>query len=200
MLTFDAARHEYRWNGAKVPGVTSILEPLSNFDFVHPEVLRAAQEFGTAVHLTCELADLGTLDEPALDPELQPYLMGWRQFCADHACEWELIEHPVYHQTMRYAGTLDRKGLVDGRKTVLDIKTSAALYPSVGPQTAAYARALPEGPSLDRAAVRLKGDGTYEFKHFRNPMDWPLFCSLITLRTWCKDNRITPYFKEHAHV
>ena len=50
MLTFDAEKHEYRWNGQLVPGVTSILEPLTDFSFVPPDVLRAAQDFGTAVH------------------------------------------------------------------------------------------------------------------------------------------------------
>lgn len=200
MLIFDAQSHTYRYNGKVVPGVTSILEPISDFSFVSPEVMAAAQALGTAVHLACELDDLGTLDEDELDPLLLPYLSAWRKFCRDYLCAWTHVEARVHNVAMGYAGTLDRKGTVLGKQTVLDIKTSAALYASVGPQTAAYARALPDGAALDRAAVRLKPDGTYEFKAYRNPMDWPLFCSLLTVRRWCADHRVTPNFKELSHV
>jgi hypothetical protein len=200
-LTFDAETHTYRWNGELVPGVTSILRPLCSFDFVKPDVLAAASAFGTAVHKTCELADLGTLDEEALDPELAPYLAQWRKFCADFGCEWEWIEAPFYHQAMRYAGTVDRIGTVKGQAAVLDIKTSASLYPSVGPQLAAYARAYaPDtGQYLKRFGLRLHADG-YELKPYTSPADWSVFCSLITLRGWCAQHNVTPSYKEIEHV
>jgi hypothetical protein len=200
-LTFDAATHTYRWCGDVVPGVTGILRPLCNFDFVKPDVLAAAAAFGTAVHRTCELADRGILDEAALDPELAPYLAQWRKFCADHGAEWEWIEAPLYHQTMRYAGTVDRIGRVKGERCVLDIKTSASLYPMVGPQTAAYARAYDpiSGAALRRYGLRLEPD-RYELKPYTNPADWSVFCSIITLRTFCAEHSITPNFREPAHV
>lgn len=194
-LTFDAATHTYRYNGQVVPGVTTVLQPLSNFDAVPPQVLQAASDFGTAVHLACELDDLGELDIERLDESLVPYLKAWRKFSAEHNVGWEKIEHQVYHGTMRFAGTLDRFGLVNGRRTVVDIKSSVQLYPSVGPQLAAYANALTE-PFADRMAVQLKADGTYVAKTYTEPSDWPVFCSLLTLRTWCARHRITPNFKD----
>lgn len=195
MLTFDEASHTYRFDGQVVPGVTSILAPLSNFDRVPKHVLDAASEFGTAVHLACELDDLGTLDESALDPALLPYVQGWRKFSAEHAVQWEFIESPVYHTAMRYAGTLDRFGLVVGDLTVVDIKSSVQLYPSVGPQLAAYANALGVG-GVKRMAVQLKADGTYVAKPYTDPTDWPVFASLLTLRNWCGRHSITPHFKD----
>lgn len=194
-LTFDEATHTYRYNGVVVPGVTTILSPLSDFRFVKPEVLRAAADFGTAVHLACELDDKGELDEDALDPSLVPYLAGWRKFSADHDVQWDLIEHQVHHKTLGYAGTLDRLGRVKGLATVLDIKSSAQLYPSVGPQLAAYQQAS-EKPSVQRMAVQLKADGTYTAKTYTDPSDWPVFASLLTLRTWCARHSITPNFKD----
>jgi hypothetical protein len=194
-LTFDEATHTYRFNGQVVPGVTTILQPLSDFDAVPPRVLKAASDFGTAVHLACELDDLGELDIERLDASLVPYLMAWRKFSADHSVTWDLIEHPVYHGTMRYAGTLDRFGLVSGQRTVVDIKSSVQLYPSVGPQLAAYGNALAE-PFAQRMAVQLKADSTYVAKAYTEPSDWPVFCSLLTLRTWCTRHRITPKFKD----
>ena len=195
MLTFDEASHTYRYNGIVVPGVTTILSPLTDFSRVPPHVLRAAADFGTAVHLACELDDLRTLDEDSLDPSLFPYLKAWRQFSADHEVEWELIEHPVYHKALGYAGTLDRSGRVKGLATVLDIKSSALLYPSVGPQLAAYQQAS-EYPTVQRMAVQLKSNGTYVAKTYTDPTDWPVFASLLTLRNWCARHDITPSFKD----
>ena len=85
MLLFDATTHTYRFNGKPVPGVTSIVEPLTDFRLVKPDVMQAAQQLGTAVHLACELDDHGTLDTDDLDPALIPYLPAWRQFCHDYA-------------------------------------------------------------------------------------------------------------------
>lgn len=195
MLTFDDATHTYRFGGQVVPGVTSVLSPLTDFGRVPPHVLEAASQFGKAVHRACELDDLGELDEAALDASLVPYLQAWRQFCADHSVEWEQIEEPAYNNTMRYAGTPDRFGLVKGVHTVVDIKSTAQLYPAVGPQLAAYAQAL-KVPHAARLAVQLKADGTYTAKPYTDPTDWPVFASLLTLRNWCALHSITPTFKD----
>lgn len=194
-LTFDEATHTYRFNGNVVPGVTSILSPLTDFSRVPPHVLHAASEFGKAVHLACELDDMNDLDEAALDPALTPYLQAWRKFSTEHEVEWTLIEHPVYHRALGYAGTLDRLGRVKGIATVLDIKSSAQLYPSVGPQLAAYQEAA-EHPTVQRMAVQLKSDGTYTAKTYTDATDWPVFASLLTLRNWCARHDITPNFKD----
>lgn len=206
MLTFDADKHEYRYNGTKVPGVTGILSPLIDLSFVNGDVLAAAQDFGTAVHLACELHDMGKLDIAALDLELAPYLDGWVQFCEDHHCAWEGIEERLYHPTMRYAGTLDRRGMVDGRQAVVDIKSGTSLFASVGPQLAAYAHGIAAehgkpamGTAYRRFAVRLYPGG-YELKEYTSPADWAVFASLITLRTFCDQHRVTPKFKELSHA
>lgn len=195
-LTFDPERHEYRWDGEPVPSVTQILQPLVDFSRVPPDVLRAASEFGTAVHKSCELDDLGDLDETSLDPALACYLEGWRKFRREHACTWELIEQPVYHPALRYAGTPDRIGRIDGVLGVLDIKSSAALMPTVGPQTAAYARAYSQsGAALTRFGVRLF-PGDYEIKQYTDPLDWPTFASLVTVRQFCARH----FLKEISYV
>ena len=194
-LTFDPSLHTYRVSGQVVPGVTSILSPLTNYEAIPPHVLQAAADFGNAVHMACELHDLSELDEEALDPALVPYLTAWRHFCSDHSTEWEQIETPIYHATMRYAGTPDRIGKVDGIRSVVDIKTTAALYPSVGPQLAAYAHAYGMSPTAPRIAVQLKADGTYTAQRYADPNDWPVFCSLLTLRNWCARHNITPNLK-----
>lgn len=199
-LTFNEATHTYRFNGQVVPGVTGILKPVTDYESVPADILLAASEFGTAVHMACELDDKGELDESALDPALAPYLAGWRQFSADYQVRWQLIEKPVYHPLLRYAGTPDRIGLVNGIGTVVDIKSTAQLYPSVGPQLAAYQAANASDPktpaTMQRMAVRLKDDGTYEAKAYTDPIDWPVFCSLLTVRNWCARYLINPTIKD----
>ncbi len=195
-LTFDPVKHEYRWKGEVVPSVTQLLRPLMDFSHVQPDVLDAAAAFGTAVHLACELDDLGTLDEEQLDPALAPYLAGWRKFCREHECVWEWVERPVFHEGLRYAGTLDRAGRVDGVHSIVDIKSGSALMPTTGPQLAAYARAHdPNGALLNRFAVRLFPDG-YELKQYTSAMDWPVFASLVTVRQFCNTHNL----KELSHV
>lgn len=184
-LTFDEATHSYFFDGNPVPGVTSILKPITDYSAVPPHVLQAAANFGKAVHLACELDDLGELDESQLDPALMPYLEGWRNFSREHGVQWFAIEQPVYNKALRYAGTPDRYGIVDGLNAVVDIKSTAQLYASVGPQLAAYANALTPSPSMKRYAVQLKADGTYTLKPYNDPTDWPLFASLLTVRNWC---------------
>jgi len=205
MLTFDAETHRYFWNGQQVPGVTTILAPLTDFSAVDPDVMRRASKFGSAVHHLCELSDLGEdLAAFEIDPALLPYLQAWRSFYSDWNVQWSAIENRVFHPALRYAGTLDRVGtlLAPGEPAhrrhaaMVDIKTSTSLYPAVGPQLAAYARAHDPltGGSLRRYAVQLRGDATYVCKEYRDADDFATFSALLALRTWCGRHSITPQF------
>lgn len=205
MLTFDAEAHRYFWNDQQVPGVTTILSPLTDFSAVDPDVMRRASKFGTAVHHLCELEDLGEdLSGYEVDASLLPYLQAWKRFTGEWNSQWTEVEKRVFHPALRYAGTLDRVGtlvqpgepLHRRHAAMVDIKTSTSLYPAVGPQLAAYARAHDPltGSSLRRYAVQLKGDGTYVCKEYRDADDFATFSALLALRTWCGRHSITPQF------
>ena len=186
MLTFDPSNHSYRFSGRPVPSVTQLLQHLHSFEGVPHDVLEAAKERGTAVHLTTELFDKDDLVEDTLDPVLTGYLKGWRQFKADHKARFVGIEKRVYHPTFRYAGTYDRKGYLDGGPEVwrLDIKTSIQSHPVWGLQTAAYERADNPLPGDRRGTVQLRPDGTYRFHEWTDAADWPTFVSLASLHHW----------------
>jgi hypothetical protein len=200
MLTFDDESHTYRWKGKVVPSVTQVLQPIHDLSMVPSDVLAAASAFGTAVHRACELYDRRTLDEARLDQSLVPYLRGWKEFLSDHGTEWTAIEQPLFNQRFGYAGTPDRIGFIDDCPAVLDIKSSAELYPAVGPQLAAYAMAQnPQtGSLMRRYGLRLFPNG-YEMRAYTDATDWTVFCSLLTIRTWTRRHNITPTFKE-SHV
>lgn len=183
MLTFDEAAHEYRLGGARLPSVTQLLQQLHSFAGVPAAVLAAAAERGTAVHKACELLDLDDLDESTVDSSLVGYVEAWKAFMRDKTPNWRHIELIAHHQTLRYAGMLDRFGEIDGDEWVVDIKTSATDHPVWGIQTAAYAHLLNK-PNARRATVQLRPNGTYRFKPWTDPTDWPVFVSLVTLNSW----------------
>jgi hypothetical protein len=192
MLTFNEAKHEYRWEGKVVPGVTSILEQAHSFGFVSKELLEAAQNRGTYVHKLCELDDLHDLHPDEESGEHGGYLAGWRSFVADYGAVWEGVEARGYSRMFGFAGTLDRNGRLERKfgktKWVVDIKTSEQHHKVWGMQTAAYRQILAEVEAhwalARRATVQLRSDGKYRFIPWDSPKDWPAFQSLITLLDW----------------
>lgn len=185
MLTFDPIKHEYRYNGQVVPSVTQVIGAIDQFRGINSETLAAAGDRGTAVHRAAELHDLGTLDESSVDPAIHGYLEGWRRFMREIRPEWAGIEQQVYHEAFRYAGTLDRYGIVQGQTTVLDIKTAAAKSPWWGVQTAAYARAISK-TDVQRMTIQLTPDGFYKLNRWEDKADFPVFASLLTIHGFLK--------------
>lgn len=177
-LTFDAGAHVYRYGGRVVPSVTQALQVVSEFGCVDPELLRRAREFGQHVHQATDLFDRGTLDEEALDISLLPYLNGWKLFLIETGFVVTHSEAPVYHPRMRYAGTLDRRGIWKGTTWLLDLK-SGAVPRSVGAQTAAYQKACAEPPKR-RLCLQLKRNA-YQLHRCDDPSDFALFTSCLNI-------------------
>jgi hypothetical protein len=189
MLTRDE-NHRYFWNGAPVPGVTGVLEPLDELWHVPPDVLAAKADLGTRVHLACELDDADDLDEASVEDDVAPYLDAWRRFRVEKRVQVLSTEEYVYHPLHRYAGQLDRVLGFDGAKWLGDIKTSVGVYPSVGPQTAAYLAAKGDPTITRRAAIQLKPDGTYRLVELNDPRDWPVFLSCLTIHHFKESKRV----------
>lgn len=187
MLEFDEVQHVYTFNGVVKPSVTQLLNKLHDFGMVPRDVLDAACARGTFVHLLCQFHDEGDLDDGSVG-EYQGYLDAWKKFCADYKAEWEGIEVQGYSERFGFAGTMDRRGTLNGIRHIVDIKTSAAPHRVWGMQTAAYrqisAEENPEWTLARRATVQLRQDGTYKFLQWDDPQDGPAFLSLLTLINW----------------
>lgn len=187
-VTFRAEDHTY-WdeNGCRVPNVTSILEPVTDYSMVPAEILRRKSEIGTAVHKACERFDRGTLDKDFMPAEIVPYVEAWAKFIAESNFKVVLNEAIVTHPSLRYTGTLDRTGILYGEAILLDIKTVAQLQPSTGIQTAAYQQALHASTAhrtTGRYAVKLEPSGKYKLKQYSDPRDYATFVALLTLKNW----------------
>lgn len=187
-ITFDAATHSYWLDGHRLPSVTQILAPLNNFAGIPPEVLAAKAELGTAVHVATELDDANDLIEESVHDRVRPYLEAWRAFKRDSGAQVLASEQQVYHPLHRYCGTLDRVLLIDGAKHLADIKTSAALPASVGPQTAAYQLALEDASVIRRSAIQLRDDGTYRVHSLNDPNDKAVFLACLSIHRFKEKN------------
>ena len=159
---FDAVSHTYRLDGEVVPGVTSVLKSVGiiDYSFIPQEILQRASKRGTAVHLALQYLDEGCLDRTSVDVEHRGYIEAYERFVTESGFEPAHIEHRVYHPVYRYAGTLDRTGLLNGTLTILDFKTGLVL-PGHALQLAAYANCLAAPRRFRRIALQLNADATY---------------------------------------
>ena len=80
VYSFDAEKHQHKIGDVVVPGITTCINPLTDYSMINPDVLQAAADWGTAVHKTVELFCAGTLDEDILDPRLMNVLDGFVQW------------------------------------------------------------------------------------------------------------------------
>lgn len=180
MLTFDEATHTYRWDGRVVPSVTQILAPVAtDFSFVRADVLEAAADRGRAVHRAIHELEEDRLDLAAVPPDVLQFLSQYQQWRDQAGFVWERSEVMGYSERWGYAGTADLVGWIRGERWLIDVKASAAVPRSVGPQTAAYAELLPEKP-LHRGVLHLRPD-RHRLTPLSNRGDWGVFLSCLTV-------------------
>lgn len=190
-LTFKPETHEYFIDGIKVPHTTEILDNvgLTDFSKVPPDRLEIARKFGTAVHKACELHDKGILNEEILDPKLNPYLDAWKKFIADTGFKNELIEEVIGSEKYMFGTTLDRRGILKGMRTIVEIKSTYELdIKATAIQTAAHFIANNEmykqQKATRRAGVLLKPDGNYTPHYFTRSNDLNVFISALTVTNY----------------
>lgn len=195
-ITLDD-QHIYRLDGVIIPGCSEILKDarLSDYSRVRPEVMEAASLFGQAVHAACELFDKGVLDETSLSFPLIPYLDGWKNFRNNYqpviVPDW--IERATGSVKWRFGCKPDRVLLFRDKVCVVEIKSTAAIMPSVAIQLAAQKIAVEENYKKvhRRIAVQLTGedDGCgYQFHEFKKPTDEETFICARKLYQWRKEN------------
>lgn len=179
MISFDPIGHIYRdAQGSRIVSVTQALSIVERgFQYVKPDVLEAARQFGSHVHLSTHLFDRGRLNEKTLDHELAMYLAQYKQFLFDTKARVLDSEQIVFNAQMRYAGQLDKR-LHWKRNTWLGDLKSGAVPRTVGAQVEAYRRACgPEAPRK-RLCLQLRRHD-YKLTILDNDSDWSLFISAL---------------------
>ena len=196
MLNFDPDTHTFTLDGLAIPSVTRVLAPLSDYDTAYQAALETARKRGVAVHTATEQHDrlqavngAWAPDEGPMAEAVAPYLAAWQKFLSDTGFEVHAIEEMVVSKRHRYAGILDRLGVLNGRRAVIDIKTTAAIKPVMGLQLAAYQTAYNEGRKkteqyTQRYICQLRKDETYRLERFQDRADMTVFLALLTIWNW----------------
>lgn len=183
-LEFYDKGHIYMLGDERIPCVSDLCR------FLHKEIYmdapvwqtEAAADRGTAVHKATELLD--TTGTAEIGSEYAPYLEAYAAFIREHSVIWELVEHPDFHPAYRFAGTIDRYGMVDGYKTLLDIKTTYTVYKPLCSASLNLYRMMLEArqKGVERLMIlHLKKDGKYKLIQF--DFDDLVPMALITLHT-----------------
>jgi hypothetical protein len=181
-LEFYDKSHVYELDGERIPCVSDLCR------FIHKEIykdaplwqMEAAADRGTKVHAATEALDKTGRAE--IEDSYLPYLQAYAQFRQEHEVQWELIEYADYHPELMYAGTIDRYGIVDGYRTLADLKTTYRVYkPLCGASLNLYRLILEaRQKAVERLMIiHLKKDGTYKLVNI--PIDGVVAMALITL-------------------
>jgi len=187
---FVPETHTYLTEGRVVPSVTQILEcaGLVCYDHIPKPILDHKAEIGTAAHAAAHYFDEGDLEASTVDDEVMPYLSGWIKFRRETNFTAKAIEQRGIASIdgMEYGYTFDRDGVLNGRPTLLEIKCTAGIEISWGPQTAAYEMALraQDGHARHRVAVHLKPNGTYSLISLSETKDYQVFRWALGLEVW----------------
>lgn len=190
-FAFDAREHIYSVNGRVIPGVTSLLDragKVKGKEFF----TEYARERGIAVHATIEQELTRTLNEPALDAGLRPYLDGFRAFRKLYSVVPLYIEQLLYWSSgggfrgeadpgKEYAGRSDLICIYNGRVCVVDFKTENR--PEwAGLQLAAYAGAVRRmGLPCENilSVCLLDRSPYYTVKPYSLAIEWAEWCDVL---------------------
>jgi CRISPR/Cas system-associated exonuclease Cas4 (RecB family) len=162
--------HYYYVDGVFKPSVTKILQEAMPMPFAlrqwigdvgndkAKEKLEKAGERGTAIHNACEELLRGVeidLTQFPLESD-KKCLVAFKNWCAEYQPEVVEIEK-ILASELGYAGTLDILCKIKGVLTIVDIKTSSAVYDEHLLQISAYQNALFEmtGEGAKRMILHL---------------------------------------------
>jgi hypothetical protein len=129
----------------------------------HRDHTQDAANIGTIVHNWAEAYAKG--ENPAFPTNVQARagVDAFLDWLGSHDVQWIANEAKVYSRKYRYAGTLDADAMVGGERCIVDFKTSAAVWPEMRLQTAAYQAAREEELGIKYARrwiVRFPKDGS----------------------------------------
>jgi hypothetical protein len=189
--TFTADNHRYAVDGVAVPSVTQVLaiSGLDDTTGIPLHYLERAAGIGSAVHKACHFLDEEDLELESLDPLIQGYVLAYQRFRAENNFEIELIEHRTIANVdgLAYGMCVDRLGKLDGRTTVLELKTASKAQKWWGVQTAAYAVGLSDRydfPGLERVALHLAKDGTCKLIRHEDDGDYEVWWAALRVAHW----------------
>lgn len=171
-ITFTDARFYIDTDGKYYPSATTILEaypkPFALLQWMKEvgkdadRMRDAAGDRGSTVHKLTEDYDNGNevnllneLGQPSYSMEEWAMFERYVDFSTRFAPKYDMIEQQLICPKHGFAGTFDRVGLIDGKRYLVDIKTSNGIYNSYWLQLAAYRQALLVNTGMDVEGVAI---------------------------------------------
>jgi len=178
------AHVQYRLeDGTRVPGVTTILGVINKPALVNWANHQGLAGINTSKYVD-ELADIGTLAHAMIahflggpEPDLDDYsknqidraenaVLSFHEWAKGKDMETNFSERQMVSEELRYGGTVDWIGAIDGVETVLDLKTGKAIYDEHLYQVAAYWNLFKEADGWDIQEIRILQVGRSEDEGF----------------------------------
>jgi hypothetical protein len=165
-MTAEYAEREFRSLWVRTKGKPDEIKVMSIFrdaKRAHRDHTQDAANIGTIVHNWAEAYAKG--ENPAFPTNVQARagVDAFLDWLGSHDVQWIANEAKIYSRKYRYAGTLDADAMVGGERCIVDFKTSAAVWPEMRLQTAAYQAAREEELGIKYARrwiVRFPKDGS----------------------------------------
>jgi len=175
-IRFEASSHTYidEATGAVLPSITQMLDRAGWIDdqwYTEDSCTR-----GQAVHQLTADYDLGALNPATCVTAYRGYLLAHVAAMAIERPAFRLIEEPLAHPTLRFAGRPDRAGLFHGVAGVLEIKSGlvARSHPiQTALQAILVAPVFTLAPEmLTRLVLYVKANGKFRIEEHRDRRDF----------------------------
>lgn len=208
MLEFRPLEHQYLWDGTPCPSVTQVLGEfvkvergeysyyVSTFtgNAINADLFDAAADHGTAVHEAARIIlsqGPDALDWEALHEDLVHPLRQLEEWVHHFMPRFELIETPLYHQKLKYAGTADMFAWINGKLTCIDIKTGA--HSLAAPQLYAYCELYKDNfkyrPIIEKRVLSLPKDKNFKYIRIDDSTAWDFFRSRLYQFSWLQNRK-----------
>ena len=157
----------------------------------HERIKEKAASLGSDVHKIIELIFKSEISISellnAIDSESYPSITAFLDWKSSHDIKALGNEEIVYHEELKYAGTLDFRCEFNGKKCIVDFKTSKRIYPEMLLQLASYKHAYefmhPEDTGYRVGILRLdKNNKDFEWKTWNDDVvsiAWNAFKYLV---------------------
>lgn len=122
---------------------------LQEAKYAHTQAKNKAADIGTMIHnwVAGYISAIAKKEKPPKRPvnrEMKNAIDGFFEWAKKNKLAVIRSEQKVYSRKWRYAGTLDLEGMVNGKRTIIDLKTGNALYPESFLQASSYLKAREE--------------------------------------------------------
>jgi hypothetical protein len=176
---------------------------LEGAKYAHRTKSKEATDLGKLFHSWAEdyinkkIAGKGKVKMP-VNKKLQGSVKNFLDWEKEHKVKWLSSERKIYSKKYEYAGTLDAEARIDGELSVIDFKTSKAIYDDYFLQTASYIKAREEesGDKYKKAWILRvsKTGGDFEARQTEKIDEhFKCFLSCLEVYKWINNRKKEKY-------